>query len=128
MRMTRIIGILLIGILLILGACAPTQQTPTQPAPAMTALVKIISDPQQAQALGTLYGGEFSPVNIAVSVGGTVTWNNTDNNAHSLSSDDGLFNQLLLPGESFSYTFTQNGSFNYHDPLYATMKGTVIVE
>ena len=124
----------LTGVVLVISgmtsACAP-KPIPPPPAP-MTALVQIMSDPQQAQGLGALYGGEFRPRNIAVSVGATVTWNNTDNvhtdKGHDLISDDGLFNKHLQYGDSFSYTFAQNGTFNYHDDLYDNIAGTVIVK
>lgn len=145
MRIKRALVIVLVGVLLIItsivGACAqqtptqqtpnqqtPNQQTPTQPAPAMTT-INIIFDYGTAN-LGVLYGGGFEPRNISVSVGSTVTWNNTDawHVHHSVVSSDGLFNQRLTYGESFSYTFTQKGSFTYQDPLYDNMDGTVIVK
>lgn len=140
MRIKRTLVIVLVGVLLIITsivvACAqqtpiqqtPTQQTPTQPAPVMTT-INIIFDYGTAN-LGVLYGGGFEPRNISVSVGSTVTWNNTDawHVQHSVVSNDGLFNQLLLYGESFSYTFTQKGSFTYQDPIYDNMDGTVFVK
>ncbi|MDO8579107.1 MAG: hypothetical protein Q7R50_08035 [Dehalococcoidales bacterium] len=42
-------------------------------------------------------------------------------------SRDGLFNAKLQSGESFSYTFTQNGTFNLVDDQYNDMDGTVYV-
>ena len=134
MRIKKALVIVLVGVLLIItsivGACAqqtPTQQTPTQPEPVMTT-INIIFSFSNAN-LGALYGGEFEPRNISVSVGSTVTWNDTDtwHVQHSVVSNDGLFNQSLTYGESFSYTFTQKGSFRYQDPLYDNMDGTVIV-
>jgi hypothetical protein len=131
MQKTRTITTTLVGVSLlsicILGACAP-KQVPPPPAP-MTAQINIIIGPN-AVGLGALYGGEFSPRNVTVSTGGTVTWNNTDSvhSKHDLISNDGLFNTTLQYGESFSYAFTQNGSFNYHDDLYDNMDGTVIVK
>ena len=80
--------------------------------------------------LGVLYGGGFVPRNVAVSVGSAVTWNNTDtfHAQHSIVSNDGLFNQSLAYGESFTYTFTQKGTFTYQDPSYDNMDGAVIVK
>lgn len=132
MRITRTLTILFVGLLLIIiGGCASTRQTPTPPAPApmtlpMASLIKIISDPQLAQGIGP-YGGEFRPRTITVSVGAVVTWNNTDTKGHTVTSNDGLFNKRLAYGESFSYTFTERGSFTYHCDLY-DMTGMVNVE
>jgi len=111
----------------ILGACAP-KPPPPPPPPPMTAVINIINGPN-AVGQGALYGGEFSPRNVTVSVGATVTWTNTDSmhGTQDVISNDGLFNTSLKYGESFSHTFTQNGSFNYHDDLHDNMDGTVIV-
>ena len=129
--MARIITILLGGALLIItgitGACSSTRQTPGQTAPPMAVLVIILADPEQRAAVFN-YEGEFRPHTIKVAVGAAVTWNNTDNKDHTVISDDGLFNRRLRYGESFSYTFTQNGSFKYHDELYDGMDGIIHVE
>ena len=130
MRMARIISILLGGALLInsgiTGACSPTRQ-PVPAAPPMATLVIILADPEQRAAVFN-YDGEFRPHTIKVAVGATVTWNNTDNKDHTVISADGLFNKRLRYGESFNYTFTQNGTFKYHDELYDGMDGIIYVE
>ena len=131
MRITRAlvsipVGVLLIIITITVGACAP-KPAPPPPAP-MTALINI-TPTEHFRVGGHLWGGQFSPRIIAVSVGATVTWNNTDEVGlfHSVVSNDGLFSNNLTYGESFSYTFTQNGTFNYEDPTRDNMDGTVIV-
>ena len=86
-----------------------------------------MAEPEQ-RAAAFNYEGEFRPQTIKVSVGATVTWNNMDNKVHSVISDDGLFSKRLEYGESFKYTFTQNGSYKYHDELYDGMDGLVYVE
>jgi hypothetical protein len=132
MRIPRIIAFVLFGVSLvsigILGACASKSKQELPPPAPTTALINIING-ENARGLGALYGGEFSPRNVTISIGGTVTWNNTDSvhGTQNVISNDGLFNKSLEYGESFSYTFTQNGSFNYHDDLHDNMDGTVIV-
>lgn len=34
----------------------------------------------------------------------------------------------LLPGESWSFTFTEQGAWNYHDHLNPNLRGTIIVQ
>ena len=112
-------------ILGISGAC--TRQAGPQGRPPETVLVTIIADPEQ-RAAGFNYEGEYRPQTVLVAAGGTVTWNNTDNKDHTVVSLDGLFDKRLPSGESFSFIFTQNGTFKYHDVLYDGMDGVVVVQ
>ena len=127
MRITQVIAIMLTGALLIPSACVRPAVQPAPP-PVMAATVTIIFDNDIAYGRGVLYGGEFRPRTRTVAVGATVTWNNTDNKPHTVVSNDGLFNQRLGISETFSYTFTGNGTFNYHDEVYDDMDGTIYVE
>ncbi|MDO8716236.1 MAG: cupredoxin domain-containing protein [Dehalococcoidales bacterium] len=62
-----------------------------------------------------LIGWVYEPETIIVPVGATVSWNNTTRDYHTVTSDDGLFDSRLGGGQSFSYTFTESGTFAYHD-------------
>ncbi len=58
----------------------------------------------------------FSPANITVPVGTTVTWVQSGNNPHTTTSYDGLWDSGILPGgsgQSFSFTFNQPGTYTY---------------
>lgn len=127
MRISRIIAIIFICASIVTGACTPSMQAPIHEKPPMETLVIIMAEPNQ-RAAGFNYEGEFRPHTIKISVGATVIWNNTDNKMHSVVSDDGLFNKRLEYGESYNYTFTQNGSFTYRDELYDGMDGLIYVE
>lgn len=122
------LGVRVLFILLLVcgisGAC--TRQGGLQ-LPPKAVEVKIIVDPEQ-RAAGFNYEGEFRPQTVSVATGGTVTWNNTDNKDHIVVSYDGNFNKRLQSGESFSYIFTQNGTYKYHDVLYDGMDGIVYVQ
>jgi len=77
----------------------------------------------------------FIPSTVVITVGGTVTWENTDTTAHTSSSGtpaggpDGEFDSsLVMAGASFSHTFDSSGTFDYFCMVHPWMTGTVIVE
>jgi len=73
----------------------------------------------------------FSPENVTVRVGDTVTWNFADSVPHSVQGVGdkamGINSPILTSGE-WSYTFTVPGEFRYLCPLHPEMRGTVTVE
>jgi plastocyanin len=70
----------------------------------------------------------YQPSSLTVPAGTTVTWINRDVVRHTVTSDEGLFDSGRLgSGESFSYTFKEPGTFNYHCTIHTFMHGTVIV-
>jgi plastocyanin len=76
----------------------------------------------------------FSPARIQVALGTTVTWTNQDTVPHNVtlapvvvSSSNNWDSGLLSPGQSFSYTFTSQGTFQYHCQEDPGMVGVVIV-
>ena len=77
----------------------------------------------------------FIPSTVVITVGGTVTWDNTDKAAHTSSSGtptdgpDGVFDSsLIMAGGSYSHTFDTAGTFDYFCMVHPWMQGTVIVE
>lgn len=76
----------------------------------------------------SISGYSFSPASLNVSTGTTVTWTNNDSVTHTVTSDTGAFSSGdLNPGQTFSYTFNQAGSFAYHCSIHTYMHGTVTV-
>lgn len=73
---------------------------------------------------------KYSPAVIKVSVGTKVTWTNKDTVQHNVIGDTftDLNGPLLDKEKSYSYTFTEAGSYGYHCAPHPYMKGTVIVE
>jgi plastocyanin len=76
----------------------------------------------------------FSPTRIQVVLGTTVTWTNQDTVPHNvtlspvvMSSSNNWESELLYPGQSFSYTFASQGTFQYHCQEHPGMVGVVIV-
>lgn len=72
---------------------------------------------------------DYSQNVITVNVGETVTWENQDAVLHTATAVDGTFDSGFLDqGESFSYTFTEVGEFEYFCLPHPWMRGKVIVE
>ena len=90
------------------------------------------SSPASTQAANEviLTGRAYIPDPITVTMGTTITWTNEDPEAHSVTSDDLLFDAELAPGMSFSYTFTERGTFSYRCAVHYYEPGgyKVIVE
>jgi len=77
----------------------------------------------------------FIPSVATVDLGAVVTWENTDNAAHTASSGtpeggpDGVFDSsLMMVNGSFSFTFDSAGTYPYFCMVHPWMEGTVIVE
>jgi len=77
----------------------------------------------------------FIPSTVVITVGGTVTWENTDTAAHTSSSGtpadgpDGVFDSsLIISGGSYSVTLDDEGTYPYFCMVHPWMEGTVIVE
>jgi len=79
-------------------------------------------------------GSCFSPSEVTIGVGDSVTWHNDSSVAHTVTSGspedgpDGLFDSgLFLSGDTFSHTFTEAGEYQYFCSIHPWMTGTVIV-
>ena len=118
--------------ILIESVIPPPEPTTTTPEPMPTTAFSkpftgliVVPGPNEVW----LHGGEYRPGIITVPVGTTVTWIGYDNDTqHDVASDTGLFFCSLALGGSFSYTFTERGTFNYSCDCSPGMAGTVIVE
>jgi len=70
----------------------------------------------------------FAPKRLTVKAGTTVTWGNEDDIPHTIASAAGLFKSKALDtDDSFSFTFTQPGSYEYFCSLHPRMTGTIVV-
>jgi plastocyanin len=70
----------------------------------------------------------YTPDELDVTVGTTVTWMNTDSIAHTSTSDATGWNSgTLAPGGQFSFAFQTAGTFPYHCAIHPGMVGKVTV-
>jgi plastocyanin len=70
----------------------------------------------------------FTPPEIMIAPGESVTWTNDDGAPHGLEYSDGApGTDLLLPGASFSRRFDQSGTYDYSCSIHPYMTGRVVV-
>lgn len=71
----------------------------------------------------------FEPSTVFVNVGGTVTWKNGTDAAHTVTSDSGsvLASASIAANGAFSHVFGAAGTFAYHCSIHPYMTGTVVV-
>lgn len=69
--------------------------------------------------------GDFTPRELQITVGQTVTWKNTSSMHHTVTADDDSFNSgFVEPGASYSRTFLHPGRYPYHCVLHGSELGT----
>jgi plastocyanin len=144
--------LLAVGLLVLLAACggapsttgtgttptaAPTA-TPTAnptPTPTPTAAPTATPTANPTPTTATSSSGNsvsimnfsFSPNSLTVKVGTKVTWTNHDSVTHTVTANQGAFNSPVLPGSSFSFTFTKAGTYSYHCMIHPSMMATIVV-
>ena len=124
---------IVIALLVTLGAgcgegysSTPASPSPiASPTPAPVGPSSSITIPTGASTLGDR---AYSPDEITVAVGSTVTWTNTDTVAHTSTSNGSGWNSgTIAPGQQFSTTLQTAGTFAYHCAIHPGMVGTVTV-
>jgi len=87
----------------------------------------------------------YDPPMMFVTVGDTVTWYNDDKEGHTVTSgegsgrygwmrdnfgtpDDYFDSGRFMPGEYWSYTFEESGTFSYFCTIHPWMEGVIVVE
>jgi len=79
----------------------------------------------------------FNPQSLTVNAGDTVEFENKSSDDSWPASNVHPTHQLypgfdakkpLLPGDSYSFTFTKTGSWGYHNHLEPDVQGTIVVK
>ena len=85
--------------------------------------------PKQAANEVWIWAREFRPNSLTVPVGTQVTWINKEGEDHTVtSSKAGIFDGTIGPYGSWSYTFTEPGSFEYYCGPHNQMTGVIVVK
>ncbi len=70
----------------------------------------------------------FTPAEVTIAPGESVTWINDDGAPHGLEYHDGVKGtDLLLPGASFRRRFDRTGTYDYNCSVHPYMTGRVVV-
>ncbi|MEU2091826.1 cupredoxin domain-containing protein [Nocardia beijingensis] len=109
------------------GSAATTTRKPARP----TTTVQQTGERKPAAATVVVHGMKFSPDEVTVGVGDTVTWKFDDKVPHTVQGIGdkamGINSPIFDKGE-WSYTFTTPGTYRYLCSLHPEMRGTVTVE
>lgn len=68
----------------------------------------------------------FDPESVTISTGDTVRWTNMDSDEHTVT-DSTLDSGTLEEGDTYEFTFTEPGTFEYYCSIHPEMEGTVTV-
>ena len=96
----------------------------------LLAAIVLLSGAVRAQdATAKIDNFTFVPARLTVKAGTTVTWRNEDDIPHTVTSAARLFRSKALDtDDSFSFTFTEPGIYEYFCSLHPRMTATIVVE
>lgn len=95
-------------------------------ATAALSLVLAASSAFAADHAVAIKGMKFSPANISIAAGDTITFTNMDRAPHTATSKTGLFDTgRLKKGESAVVKFASAGDFAYFCAVHPSMKASV---
>jgi plastocyanin len=84
--------------------------------------------PAATPVLVTIKDFAFSPSVVSIPVGGSVTFKNLDQAAHTATDSNKVFDSGNLDtGKSYTYTFTKAGTYKIICLYHPSMKGTIVV-
>ena len=97
------------------------------------ALALVVTGVSQPASLATksvkITASAFSPANVTINTGDTVTWTNADTKSHQVIANNGSFaSTTLAANKKYSHVFNTAGTFNYHDALHPSLKGKIVVK
>jgi plastocyanin len=112
----------LFALTLLAGACGGDETPPANGG----------GSPSESAASGggadlTIVDFGFSPTELSVTEGQTISINNTGDVAHTFTTDDGAVDQTISPGETVDVTLTGVTSGGFHCRFHTQMTGTLAV-
>lgn len=98
---------------------------------AATVVMLMTASPSSAEkASASIQAYKFMPGDLTVKVGDTITWTNNDTAPHTVTTLAGpvpIGSPTLKKGDTFSFTFTKPGVYQYGCSIHPDMKAKVTV-
>lgn len=113
-----------------------TTPTTTEASPAETMAPEATPEAKMDSRMVNVTAGGFAPKSITIKAGETVTWTNKDTKTHNISSVPHPTHTTYPPlnlgnfmaEKTVTLTFPTKGTYMYHNHLFPTLFGSVIVE
>lgn len=124
--MKNFMASLLMVMVLALVSCGSSERQ-AAPAPAAPQAAAASPSPTGKLYKVTIEGFAYHPETITIKKGDSITWTNEDAAPHT-STGKGFDSGLLKTTESWTYTFSETGTFDYVCSIHLYMKAHVVVE
>ena len=97
---------------------------------AATTFVQLAGTPARAaqEIQVSIHNFTFTPPELKVKVGDTVTWTNQDDTPHTVVSAGKFKSKTMDSDDKFSFTFTSAGDYKYACSLHPHMTAMIKVE
>ncbi len=127
-----ILGLIIIGAYLFFKPQTKQQdQIQTPVVQATSTNIVAPGNKAQTQTLNiSLINFAFSPNTLNINIGDTVIWTNNDSAPHQIKGDSltSISGTAMNKGQTYSFTFNDIGTFNYHCAIHPSMKGIITVK
>jgi plastocyanin len=112
----------------LLAAGCGTPAVAALPTPTVDVAPTPTDGPPVATSVVAIQNYTFGPKAVTVPVGTAVTWTNDDLAEHTVTAKNKSFDSSTVENtKSFTFTFSQAGTFSYFCAIHPYMTGTVIV-
>jgi amicyanin len=90
----------------------------------------MVARAQTAAAAVSIDNFTFNPQKLTVKAGTTVTWTNKDDIPHGIAATGNAFTRsnAMDTDNTYSFTFTTPGTYQYFCYIHPHMTGTIVVE
>ena len=90
----------------------------------------VLAQAEESASAISIDNFSFTPATLTVRAGTTVTWTNKDDIPHGIASSNKAFarSKALDTDDSYSFTFTTPGTYQYFCYLHPHMVGSIVVE